>query len=275
MTQLVTIWLTACLCYPGETPDSSRAERETPEQAEQRAFARWAAEAAASYDLRRAGEPEKPLLLRREPVLKWSNPERGRVYGHVFIWTSLGRPEAIASLYKWYHPFTHSSHEFQSLSTGGLSASREGAAAWNVAEPGVAMQPLLDVPPPGDAAPERLRQMRAAAKLLRAEETNREGEVFQLRLLTQPIYRYDKPSGEVIDGALFAFVQATDPEVLLLIEARRDEQGTAVWRYGLARLNSIEMRVYRGEKQVWTAGELPWSEVRDRSRPYFTERFEE
>jgi hypothetical protein len=275
MTQLATIWLAACFCFPGETPDSSRAEQETPEQAEQREFARWSAEAAASYDLRRADEPDKPLALRREPVLKWSNPERGRIYGHVFLWTANGRPEAIASLYKWYHPFTHSSHEFQSLSTGGLSATREGAAAWNVAEPGVAMQPLADVPPPGDAAPERLRQMRAAAKLFRAEATNREGEIFPLRLLSQPIYRYDKPSGELIDGALFAFVQATDPEVLLLIEVRRDEQGAAVWRYGLARLNSIEMRVYRDEKQVWTAAELPWSEVRDRSRPYFTGRFEE
>jgi len=275
MTQLATIWLTACLCFPGETPGSSRAEQVTPEQAEQREFARWSAEAAASYDLRRADELDKPLTLRREPVLKWSNPERGRIYGHVFLWTANGRPEAIASLYKWYHPFTHSSHEFQSLSTGGLSASREGAAAWNVAEPGVAMQPLVDVPPPGDATPERLRQMRAAAKLFRAEAANREGEVFPLRLLTQPIYRYAETSGNLIDGALFAFVQATDPEVLLLVEARRNDQGAAVWQYGLARLNSIEMRVFRGDRQVWTAEELPWSEVRDRSRPYFTERFDD
>ncbi|HEV7221299.1 MAG TPA: hypothetical protein VGN42_01260 [Pirellulales bacterium] len=275
MTQLAAIWLTTCLCYPDEGPNVSRAQQETPEQVEQREFAHWAAEAAASYDLRCADEPDKPLALRREPILKWSNPERGRIYGHVFLWTSQGRPEAIASLYKWYHPFTHSSHEFQSLSSGGLSAMREGAAAWNCSEPGVAMQPLVDVPPPGDAAPERLRQMRAAARLLRAEATNREGEVFQLRLLTQPIYRYAETSGNLIDGALFAYVQATDPEVLLLVEARRDEQGGAVWRYGLARLNSIEMRVFRGAKQVWTAGELPWSEVRDRSRPYFTVRFEQ
>ena len=146
---------------------------------------------------------------------------------------------------------------------------------WDCGKPGIVMQPLVDAPPPAASAPERLRQMRAAAKLLRAEETNREGEVFQLRLLTQPIYRYVETSGDLVDGALFAYVQATDPDVLLLIEALRDEKGAAFWQYGLARLNSIAMRVYRGEKHVWTAAELPWSEVRDRSRPYFTERFEE
>ena len=33
-----------------------------------------------------------------------------------------------------------------------------------------------------------------------------------MRLLAQPIYRYENTKGDLIDGALFAFVLGTDPE---------------------------------------------------------------
>ena len=41
-----------------------------------------------------------------------------------------------------------------------------------------------------------------------------------LRLLTTPIARYGKAGGDPEDGALFAFVEGTDPEVFLFVEAR-------------------------------------------------------
>jgi len=262
MTQFAILLVAASLAWP-----------DPAEHAEQREFTKLATEIAASYDLRRTEELGKRLALRTEPVLKWSNPERGRVYGSVFIWTYEGRPEVIASIYKWYHPLTHSSLEFQSLSLGGVTGAREGAAAWAAAEPGVEPRPLPDAAPPAANAPERLRQMRALARQFRAEATSREGGQSQLRLLTQPIYRYEGSGGEWIDGALFAFVQATDPDVLLLVEALRDDGG-ATWQFALARLNSISLRAFHHDRQVWTAAELPWSEVQDRSRTYFSLRFQ-
>src|SRR5262245_14538448 len=80
--------------------------------------------AAAEYEIRVGGdEKEKPLELRREPVLKWSNPDRGEVHGNVFVWTRHGRPLAVASLFKWFTPHTHMSHEFLSLPAGPLPRS--------------------------------------------------------------------------------------------------------------------------------------------------------
>ena len=38
----------------------------------------------------------------------------------------------------------------------------------------------------------------------------------ELRLLPQPIFRYESDA----DGALFAFVQATDPEAVMTIDVR-------------------------------------------------------
>ena len=44
-----------------------------------------------------------------------------------------------------------------------------------------------------------------------------------LRLLTTPVARYGKAGGVVEDGALFAFVEGTDPEVFLFLEVREGE----------------------------------------------------
>jgi hypothetical protein len=41
----------------------------------------------------------------------------------------------------------------------------------------------------------------------------------------QPLYRYESTDPEVIDGALFGFVHVTDPEIILVIEARKGSAG--------------------------------------------------
>ena len=79
-----------------------------------------------------------------------------------------------------------------------------------------------------------------------------------LRLLTKPLYRYEA-TGDLIDGALFGFVLATDPEALLMIEAYKTADG-AQWRYAfhapmtvyglVARLDGTEVW-NRPENRVW------------------------
>lgn len=111
--------------------------------------------------------------------------------------------------------------------------------------------------------------MRRFAEQLRADKTTREGVTRELRLLPKPVYRYASDDPEVLDGALFAFVEATDPEVFLLIEARgRGAVGTQ-WHYAFARMNSVRLRAFRGDTMLWDAPELPWKEVFNRSdKPY-------
>src|SRR5689334_5427108 len=62
--------------------------------------------AAAEYEIG-VGEKGKPLDLRHEPVLHWSNPEQGEVHGNVFLWTREGRPLVVGALFKWFSPHTH------------------------------------------------------------------------------------------------------------------------------------------------------------------------
>src|SRR5687767_161624 len=99
--------------------------------------------AAAEYEIVVGDEKEKPLELQREPVLKWSNPDRGEVHGNVFLWTRDGRPLAVGSLFKWFTPFTHMSHEFLSLAEEPLVAKFHGKQVWKTNE---SVVKFVDVP---------------------------------------------------------------------------------------------------------------------------------
>jgi hypothetical protein len=236
-------------------------------------FRKFAKQEATAYTFRLEGS-DRPLKLQPEPILKWSNPVIGTIYGDVFVWTDQGRPEAVASIYKFYSPRTHRANEFHSLSLGKLTAERDGTAAWTPDRPGLQLKPITDAPAPADSAPIRLRQMRALAQEFTARQTDREGVDRDMRLLAQPIYRYENTKGDLIDGGLFVFVLGTDPEVFLVIEARRPPGGAPEWRFGATRMNSINLRVNHRGREIWNAAEIPWSQVWDSREPYTVFRFE-
>ena len=52
---------------------------------------------------------------------------------------------------------------------------------------------------------------------------------WELRLMPTPLLRYSSATNKIIDGALFAFAQGTNPEALVLVEAVETVNGRA-WR---------------------------------------------
>ena len=74
-----------------------------------------------------------------------------------------------------------------------------------------------------------------------------------MRLLPTPLYRYPTAKTGVIDGALFTLVSTsgTDPEILLLIEAR-EENGKTRWEFACGRFSDKSLYVQRKEKEVWS-----------------------
>ena len=231
-------------------------------------FRDFAKQAIATYTVRPAAG-DRPLTLQPEPILRWSNPIVGEIYGDVFIWTSKGRPEVVGSLHKWYSPNHHSAIEFVSLSTGRVVVERGGQEIWAPSRSGIEMKAIPEAPAPATAPAQRLRQMRELAKDFTGREELYEETEREMRLLSQPLYRHAESQEPLIDGGLFAFVQGTDPETLLLIEARRVD-GQPRWEYGLARLNHVAMRVSHRGRPVWSAPLLPWAVVQDRRQPYST-----
>jgi hypothetical protein len=209
------------------------------------------------------------LELKPDPVLRWSNPAVGSIHGGIFIWTHQGRPAAVASVFKWFDPLDHMAFEVHSLSTEKLLGILGTKEAWKPSRAGLEYTPVPGAMAPAGTPAVRLSQMRTMSGAFTADKTDRDDNVSvqQLRLLTQPVFRYTSKEARVTDGALFAFVQGTDPEVLLLLEAQETDTGL-VWHYALARMNSTVFKVRYRDQPVWETEVLPWGVVFNNSEPY-------
>jgi hypothetical protein len=231
--------------------------------------------AAAEYEMLVGSE--KPLDLKREPVLRWSNPVVGEVHGNVFLWTREGRPLVVGALFKWFSPNTHMAHEFHSLAEEPLHARFHGKPVWKTSEVGLRFVDVPKAPAPAAGEAQRLLQLKQLAKEFAGSSKPRGGSEVELRLLPQPIYRYAAPKQGIVTGALFAFVQGTDPDIFLLIEARGKDADGARWHFAAARMNSVqELRLRHRDQQVWVAEIIPWKEIfLEHEHSYTTFRFKE
>lgn len=209
---------------------------------------------AAEYTMTAADEGQARIKLVPEPILQWSQPVRGGAEGAVFVWEREGRPMAIGTLFIW--PASGGkqgvAHELHSLSSEPLNATWRDRT-WTPPKNSVVWTELAEAPRPASKPEQRLRQMREAARRFSAESLNHEHRRWDLRLLPQPIYRYkvDGSAGnELLDGALFGFVEGTDLEIVLAIQARNADDG-ARWDYALARMSDFQMTARLGDKTVW------------------------
>ncbi len=205
-----------------------------------------------------APKMKKELEFKKEPVFEWSNPTREGVQeGVVFLWLREGRPAAIGSIFSQSHDKPKGRqivHEFHALDTDKLIVTRpqDVLNEWKP-KAGLARLELTDAPTPAATAGARLIQMRKLAQEFSGYEIDDEGKRWDLRLLPAPLYRYPTAKTGVIDGALFTLVSSagTDPEVLLLIEAREDK-GKVRWEYACGRFSDRSLYVKRNDKDVWS-----------------------
>ena len=209
-----------------------------------------AQKAAAEYEFSFDNDPKAAITLRQEPVLRWPNHERGAVQGGTFLWTARGNPVAMCDLF-WHRDGRH--FAFHSLTREPIMAEISGRKIWHARQPGVELKPVPGAPAPAASPTARLAQMRTMARDFQAatlDENDQDAE--QLRLLTQPLYRYESSDPQVIDGALFAFVTGTDPEVILQFEARSSDKQGAVWQYALTRRSAFPLRARHRETIIWS-----------------------
>jgi hypothetical protein len=217
---------------------------------------------AAEYTIYRDASRKDRVELRREPVLVCSDPVRSGGDGAVFVWTCRGRAEVIGTIFSFPSIGPRKLyHEFHSLSLSVLDVSRSGthASTWTPLAPGIELAALPGAPRPARTGAQRLSQMRALARDFSASTRDSSEKRLELRLLPQPLYRYESTEPDVLDGALFAFVTATDPEALLVIEAREHAQldGPA-WDYAICRLTDLGLLVRHKGKDVFTAPLIPY-----------------
>jgi hypothetical protein len=152
-------------------------------------------------------------------------------------------------------------HEFHSLSTKALVPERAALNEWRP-RAGVVFKPLPEAPKPADSVRQRTFQLRALSREFSARSVDEQKQSWELRLLPNPLFRYESTDPDVLDGALFAFVTSagTDPEVIIAIEARRSEDGFQ-WQYLVARFSDLDLYVKLKDQEVWASvrgGENVW-----------------
>jgi hypothetical protein len=226
---------------------------------------------AEAYKIAVASAPDRPLELKKEPVFEWSNPVRsGNQQGVVFLWLRDGRPAAIGSIFsepEGRHKGRKVIHEFHALAPEKLVVTRPPGAL-NQWEPqaGLERKELADAPAPAATPAARLLQMRQLAQEFSGDSVDNKGQHWDLRLLPAPLYRYPAAKAGVVDGALFTFVSTagTDPEVLLLVEAKEDG-GKLRWQFACGRFSDRSLSVKRKDTEVWSA-------VRDEANTFLHDR---
>jgi hypothetical protein len=229
-----------------------------------------------NYELTLGGGHEAVPKLQEKPVFRLGKQSADNVEdGAIFLWTvEDGRPEAAVQVFQIKDAGVPKGlwiHEFTSLAPTTITAVRNGQIWWAPKVPGVEFKPLPGAPRPAESASQRGRQMRALAAGFRASDNFKAKGWSELRLLPTPVTRYGGPGTKVVDGALFALVLATDPEVFLFLEARSGPQGLQ-WEYALAPMTAFALKGYYQGKAVW---EMPDRMLpRDPSKPLFSRDYE-
>jgi hypothetical protein len=212
---------------------------------------------AAEYSMAVESAPMKELELKKEPVFEWSNPVRNEVQqGVVFLWLRDGRPAAVASIFSHPHekfPGRKINHELHALDPEKLLVKRDAYNQWKP-QAGLARAELPGAAAPAAGTGARLLQMRRLAQEFTGHEIDRQRKHWELALLPTPLYRYPAAKTGVVDGTLFALMSnaGTDPEVLLVIEARAKD-GKLGWEYACARFSDLELHVKRKDKEIWSS----------------------
>lgn len=217
---------------------------------------------AAGYTIYHDATRKEKLALEPDPAYVWTNPVRSRGQdGAVFVWTVRGRAEVVATFFSY--PATgprNLNHELHSLSLSVLDVSREGANTWKPLAPGIQLRPIAGAPAPASTPGQRLVQMRALNREFSVSTRDAEDRHWDLRLLPKPLYRYESTDPDTLDGAVFTFVTSagTDPEILLVLEARKPAAGASpVWQYALARFTDLNYSVRHRSQEVASGALLP------------------
>jgi hypothetical protein len=244
---MMIVSLTNCGTQP-KASDSRSARLEA-----MRAFAAGVTMVESSSGARRV------LERLAEPVYRFDDPARQNLDGTVWAWGRSGRPAALLTLAKTRAPDGSFRWlgELTSLAPGPISADVEGIGEWQPYSAGITMQTVPKAEHPADEATKRLRQMKDLVRLIKAYEHFKPRdqpsiERYELRVLPQPVHRYADEASGLIDGGLFIVSYGLNPELALLLEARRQGSSVTAWWLGFARIAIAEIHVEVDGKEIWS-----------------------
>jgi hypothetical protein len=232
---------------------SSVSAEDEPQSQQRLEFMKAAVEALEPQPAELKSKPA--FTFASKPLLRYSDPTRGGVRneanvlldGSVWRLGTEGRPTALVTveLYQAANGSRALAFEFLSMSETTFSLKHKSERVrWDPADAALKLKVLPDAPKPASTAAARLVQMRQLARHFTAVERLNNVPI-ECRLLTQPVDRYQSPAEKIVDGAIFAYANGTNPELGVVFETNGGR-----WLYGIVRLTSAEATVALDGRQV-------------------------
>lgn len=217
--------------------------------------------ALQKYEVVMDGDETKRATLDSKTMLRWSNPVSDVADGLMSVYSSgpTERPAMIS------HIYVHGAglnglamQEFADVHPGQVELFRGKRKVWSPRSRYSKFETLPDGPKPSENAALRLAQIKQMAARFEIidgfHDKDSKPQPQVLRMMSRPTYRYGKPDGEILDGALFTFVVATDPEACLLIEIHRKGDVTS-WEYMVLPMTIYSLDAKLDGKPVWAKPE--------------------
>ena len=197
---------------------------------------------------------DRALPLSDDAILLYADATRNTHESAVWAWGETGRPVAMMAIEHYPDRPAGSRwlYEIVSVSADLITVGRAAAPDWRAQQPGLSLEVLPQAGVPADGATRRYLQMKQLLRRFTAHEgAVIEGRI-ELRLMANALRRYSDPDAHVIDGAVFAFANGTNPEVFVLLEAHAREEGPDVWMYSLAQMTGGAVTVSIDGTEAWT-----------------------
>jgi len=239
-----------------EKPPAAESEARKIERDENRKGMEQRAHATRVRVTARQGDGLAKLIAK--PLAHYTDQPRRCVDATLWGWLADGKLVAVCKIEKYDFPQPEMVwlYCFGSLAPELIDAEwTDLNRKWSARKPGIEMQPITEALKPAEGAVARLRQLKEIAGRFQAViTTDPKADVKQeMRLLPHPIYRYEKPAGEILDGAVFGMTtNGTNPDAMLLIELHRQDGGPPAWKFAIAGMTSGALAFKLDNREVWS-----------------------
>ena len=146
-----------------------------------------------------------------------------------------------------------------SLADHPLHFDFDGRRKLTATKSGFVLQKLSEAPAPAERPALRQRQMkdlvgRFAATIHSRHLDTKELVKQEMRLLPSPIHRYADEDAGLRDGVIFGLTtNGTNPDMLIVIELRRDKTSDPEWHYGIVKMTSSEVHIRLDQSEIYSS----------------------
>jgi hypothetical protein len=218
---------------------------------EQRAERLKAVKERVSQITVRIADEESEAELIAMPLLCYVDQPRLKFDATLWGWIADGRLLAICKI-EYVDRDAFWSTCFVSLAQRQIDADWARGRRWSARKPGIELKSLVKAPPAVGDRNSRLREMKRIAARFTGTIIKGGDNREEMRILPRPVFRYDMPTGNVLDGAVFALTSnGTNPGAILVLELHGDKGGIQEWKFGVTGMTSGELSVRLDDQEVW------------------------